>query len=100
MALEAKVARQHFSADAPVPASDCQPLRECLCSRLERYFADLDGDPPAGDLHGLVMAEVEAPLLEITLQHTKGNLSRAADVLGMNRATLRRKLRRYGLLGN
>jgi Fis family transcriptional regulator len=82
--------------DAPAPTSDYQSLRECLSLRLENYFLDLDGHP-AGHLHAMVMAEVEAPLLEIVLEHTHGNLSRAASILGMHRATLRRKLDRYGL---
>ena len=44
------------------------------------------------------MAEVEAPLLESVLAHTKGNQSRAAAMLGINRATLRKKLKRYNLI--
>lgn len=80
-----------------VPASDSSSLRECLTARLNDYFRDLN-DYPAGGLHAMVMAEVEAPLLEVVLDHTHGNLSRAAHILGIHRATLRRKLTRYGLL--
>jgi len=88
--------RREPTYETVAPGSDCQSLRECLSQRLENYFRDLDGHP-AGHLHALVMAEVEAPLLEIVLEHTHGNLSRAAEILGVHRATLRRKLYRYGL---
>ena len=50
------------------------------------------------DSFGLVLAEVEAPLLRCVLDHTGGNQSLAAQVLGLNRGTLRKKMRRYGLL--
>lgn len=95
MILEGSSARKLDHSET-VPASDCQSLRECLSSRLNNYFRDLD-DHPTGGLHALVMDEVEAPLLEIVVAHTHGNLSRAADILGIHRATLRRKLSQYGL---
>ncbi|MGH8271910.1 MAG: helix-turn-helix domain-containing protein [Gammaproteobacteria bacterium] len=94
--LEGQLARKLDGAETHIPASDCQSLRECLCMRLKDYFHDLD-DHPAGKLHELVMSEVEAPLLEIVVHHADGNLSRAAEILGMHRATLRRKLDHYGI---
>ena len=48
-------------------------------------------------MHALVMSEVEGPLLEMVLEHTGGNQTRAADLLGMNRGTLRKKIRDYKL---
>lgn len=72
------------------------PLREHVERALENYLAHLDGHPPA-DLYALVMREVEEPLLRVVLRHAEGNQSRAADILGINRATLRRKLREFGL---
>lgn len=63
---------------------------------LERYFDDLNGQPPA-ELYELVVSQVEQPLLEIVMRETRGNISKAAQVLGMNRATLRKKLHKYGL---
>ncbi len=71
-------------------------LAECVRRRLDAYFADLDGHT-ACDLYRLVVAEVERPLLRLVLEYTHGNLSRAAEVLGMHRATLRRKLDHYGM---
>lgn len=96
VALKASAMHKEVKDDTATPRSDCQSLRECLSLRLENYFRDLDGHP-VDHLHALVMAEVEAPLLESVIEHTHGNLSRAAEILGMHRATLRRKLDRYGL---
>ncbi len=75
-----------------------QPLSVMVRAALKRYFADLNGQPPC-DLYEFVIAEVERPLLETVMDETRGNLSRAAQVLGINRATLRSKLAKYGLHG-
>ena len=64
---------------------------------VEEYL-DMVGDQPVTDLYDLVLAEVEAPLLECVLRHTGYNQSRTAEILGLNRGTLRKKLRRYRLL--
>lgn len=73
-----------------------QPLRGCVEQAVMRYLHDLDG-MAAANLHGLVMNEVEQPLLAVVLRHTKGNQTQAAQLLGINRATLRKKLAEYGL---
>jgi Fis family transcriptional regulator len=73
-----------------------QPLRECVRDALENYFSQLGGHPP-GDLYRLVMTEVEAPLLVTVMRYTRGNQSKAAEVLGINRGTLRKKLREHGI---
>jgi Fis family transcriptional regulator len=64
---------------------------------LKKYLKDMNGHAP-GDLYGLVLGEVEAPLFKTVMDHTQGNQSRAAEILGMNRATLRKKLKTYYLL--
>ncbi|MDQ7727675.1 DNA-binding transcriptional regulator Fis [Halomonas sp. SpR8] len=74
-----------------------QPLREAVETAMRRYFEHLDGSQ-ATDLYAMVMAEVEAPLLACVLEHTDGNQTRAADVLGLNRGTLRKKLKQYSLI--
>ena len=74
-----------------------EPLRECVRHSVDNYFRHLDGHEASG-LFDLVMSEVEAPLLEATLAHAGGNQSRAAAMLGINRATLRKKLQRHGLV--
>lgn len=73
-----------------------EPLRDCVRSAMEHYFEQLDGHTTS-DLHDLVMSEVEAPLLEAVLEYTGGNQTRAADVLGLNRGTLRKKIKDYQL---
>ncbi len=73
-----------------------KPLRRCVESALANYFAHLNGHAP-GDLHQMVMAEVEGPLLAAVMDYTEGNQTKAAQVLGINRGTLRKKLREFGL---
>ncbi len=72
------------------------PLRECVREALDAYLRKLDGHEPQ-DLFRMVMREVEAPMFEAVLNHTRGNYSHAAQLLGINRGTLRKKLRLYGL---
>lgn len=72
------------------------PLNGCVRKALDKYFDDL-GDHPAGDLYQLFLAEMEQPLLEKVMQITKGNQTKAAEVLGINRGTLRKKLVQYKL---
>ncbi len=76
----------------------CEPLRirDAVQECLAIYFADLDGHQ-AADVYQLVMGEVEPAMLETVLGFTHGNQTRAAEVLGINRTTLRKKLRQYGL---
>ena len=83
--------------DAPVQLRN-KPLRDLTGEALRIYFRDLNGHKP-GDLYQLVLGEVEPPLFEVVLDYTHGNQSRAADILGLNRATLRKKLKQYELLG-
>jgi Fis family transcriptional regulator len=72
------------------------PLCELVASALERYFADLNGEQPS-KLYELVLEQVERPLLEVVMRESRGNISRAAQILGLNRATLRSRLIKYGL---
>jgi len=76
-----------------------RPLHETVRHALEEYMLTLEGDAPT-DLYAMVMREVERPLLECALQHCEGNQTRAAQCLGMNRGTLRKKLREHGLNGD
>ncbi len=73
-----------------------KPLAAAVEAALERYFDDLDGAPP-GDLYHLVLGEIENPLLTAVMRHTRGNQSQASVLLGINRGTLRKKLKIYGL---
>ncbi len=71
-------------------------LEECVHAQLDRYFEDLDGETAAGIWH-MVIAAVERPMLEAILQRTGGNQSRAAEMLGINRNTLRKKIEQHGV---
>lgn len=64
---------------------------------LEQYFRTLNGHKPE-ELYDLVIGEVEKPLFRAVLEYTGGNQSLAATILGINRGTLRKKLRHHGLL--
>jgi Fis family transcriptional regulator len=75
-----------------------RPLRNVTEEALDNYFANLNGSKPSA-LYSLVLQEVEAPLFKAVMNYTKGNQSKAAEMLGINRGTLRKKLRIYGLLG-
>ena len=72
-------------------------LEECVRDTLERYFDDLRGTEPDG-VHEMIMSAVERPLLEVVMRHAEGNQSKAADWLGINRNTLRRKLLDHKLI--
>jgi Fis family transcriptional regulator len=71
-------------------------LRDCVVRAVRRYLADVESEPGEG-LHALVMREVELPLLREVMAWYGGNQSRAAAALGINRATLRKKLLAHGL---
>ena len=64
---------------------------------MKKYFTAL-GDTNPTNVYELVMAEVEPELLKAVMRHTNNNQSKAANVLGLNRATLRKKLHRYNII--
>lgn len=72
-------------------------LREHVELMLDDYFETLDGAPPC-DVYDVVMTEVEAPLLACVMRHVGNNQTHAADVLGLSRGTLRKKLKQHGIL--
>jgi Fis family transcriptional regulator len=72
------------------------PLSECITHSMQQYFEDLNGEQPK-NLHNFFINEVEKPFLQVVMQQVCGNQSRAADILGINRNTLRKKLKTYGL---
>ncbi len=74
-----------------------KPLCKHTEDALETYFAALNGDRP-GDLYDLVIGEVERPLFKAVMDYTQGNQSQAAGILGINRGTLRKKLRTYSII--
>lgn len=72
-------------------------LRDHVDRALANYFAHLDGHP-VDNVYELVLSEIEPPLLERVLKFTNRNQTRASAILGLNRGTLRKKLKMYGLL--
>lgn len=77
--------------------SEAMTLRDSVEQALENYFSQLDG-APVKDVYQMVLSEVEAPLLEQVLKYTRNNQTKASVMLGLNRGTLRKKLKQYGLL--
>jgi len=73
-------------------------IEECVRTSLEGYFRDLRGTEPDG-MYDMMVQVVEKPLLEVVMQHADNNQSRAAQWLGLNRNTLRKKLLEHKLLG-
>ena len=90
-----KKTRSREAAAARVNGRDL-PLRNHAERALSEYFTSLNGHRPA-HLYDLVLREVEEPLFKAVLDYVEGNQSRAAGILGINRGTLRKKLRQFGL---
>ncbi len=72
-------------------------IDECIRATLEQYFRDLRGTEPA-NIHDMIIGAVEKPLLDVVMKHADGNQSKAAEWLGINRNTLRRKLLDHKLI--
>ena len=85
-------------ATTAIPASaDNASLREHVERAVTQYFDQVEGQD-VRDVYDMVLQEVEAPLLEATLRFTRNNQTQASTVLGLNRGTLRKKLKRYDVL--
>ncbi len=80
-----------------IPQPRQRSLRDHVADAMDHYFTELDGQPTS-DLYQLVLEQVECPLLEAVMAYTQRNQSRAAEMLGLNRGTLRKKLKQYNLL--
>jgi Fis family transcriptional regulator len=96
MAPRKKTRARRDARPAAQGASRSIPLRSQTEKALDDYFTSLNGHAP-GRLYELVMREVEEPLFRAVLDYAEGNQSRAADILGINRGTLRKKLKSYGI---
>lgn len=80
----------------PADTTDAPLLKDSVAESITRFLEQLDGETCV-DLYDMVLTQVEEPLLRAVLEHTDGNQSKAAAMLGLNRGTLRTKLRRHGL---
>lgn len=88
---------QHHAMERTCMGSSASTLADAVQEAVDRYINTMD-DQPVTDLYELVLSEIEAPLLEYVLEHTNNNQSRTAVILGLNRGTLRKKLKKYGML--
>lgn len=69
-------------------------LRDAVVDNVEQYFEDMHGEEPS-NLHRLFLTQVEKPFIEVVLQRCASNQSKAAEMLGINRNTLRSKIKSY-----
>jgi Fis family transcriptional regulator len=89
--------RAHARSAAKAEAADREnELSLTVRKMMRQYFKDLDGEKPSG-IYNMVVNCVEKPLLEVVMYHAQGNQTRAAELLGINRNTLRKKLLEHGI---
>ena len=93
MAQDKILERTRFSTRSQQKA---ELLRDAVAAAMEGYFAQMDGHD-VSDLYKMVLSEVEPPLFETVLRQANGNQSRASEMLGISRSTLRKKLALYNL---
>ena len=96
MTIIAKQQTTNYNESVIMQERRKKPLGSAVQTALMCYFQDLDGHAP-GNLYDMVLSEVERPLFETVMRHTRGNQSKAAKILGINRSTLRKKLEQYGI---
>jgi two-component system nitrogen regulation response regulator GlnG len=97
--ITARIVERELADQQPMIGGEDEPatLSQLVERNLASYFADQpDGVPPAG-LYDRVLEEVERPLIQLTLAATRGNQVRAAEILGLNRNTLRKKIQDLGV---
>lgn len=88
---------EHSARKKQTAPEELEPaLRKAVGAAVRQYLKDMNGHDPDA-LYRLVLSQVEAPLVEEVLRHAAGNQTRAACILGINRATLRKKIRQYRL---
>ena len=95
--IDADTVDRELSDLLPNTADDTESLSESVDSHIRRYFDALKGSMPAPGLYGRILREIEHPLIVATLEITRGNQLRAADILGLNRNTLRKKIKELNI---
>ncbi len=85
--------KQHI----PKVNGQSKTLKQSVETSMDEFFAHLDGQPVT-NLYEMVLSEVEAPLLDVVMRYAKDNQTKASEILGLNRGTLRKKLKQYDLL--
>jgi two-component system nitrogen regulation response regulator GlnG len=96
--ITARIVERELAEQAPPSQSEGAVTLSALVERnLASYFAGQPGGVPPVGLYDRVLADIERPLFQLTLAATKGNQMRAAEVLGLNRNTLRKRLHDLGI---
>lgn len=97
--FEQNISQEALTTTVSIPSTGQitqRPLRDSVRQAVSGYVSNLNGQD-ATELYETVLCEVEKPMLDIVMQYTRGNQTRAASMLGINRGTLRKKLKKYGL---
>jgi len=97
--LPTKVDGERAANDEQLQPGNETSLRNAVTASVRRYLEELDGQIST-DVYQMVLAEIEAPLLEEIMAYTRNNQTKASIMLGLNRGTLRKKLKQYHLIGN
>ena len=97
--ISAEMVESELAVVRPVEASpiEVESLSASVDHHIRRYFGALDGAVPPPGLHARILREVEHPLIVATLEITRGNQVKAAEILGINRNTLRKRIRELGI---
>jgi Fis family transcriptional regulator len=96
--LHASTAELTAANDVAIPSVPAtRNLRDAVTTAVRNYLEELDGQM-SSDVYQMVLAEVEAPLLAEIMAYTRNNQTRASIMLGLNRGTLRKKLKQYKLI--
>ena len=85
--------------ESPLRGEGAASLRESVRSAVRKYLDELDGQMST-EVYQMVLAEMEVPLLEEVMAYNRNNQTRASIMLGLNRGTLRKKLKQYNLIGS
>ncbi len=91
-----KIKTERRSGDRRISDRRHAVLSQCIHASLKNYFKDLDGHAP-GNLYEIVLNEIEKPLLEVVMKEMDNNITKGAEILGLNRGTLRKKIQKYGI---
>jgi Fis family transcriptional regulator len=95
--LPPTITTEDAANDEPLDAGPARSLRDSVTIAVREYLKDLDGQLSA-DVYQMVLAEIEAPLLKEIMAYTRNNQTKASIMLGLNRGTLRKKLKQYNLI--
>ena len=97
--ISAEMVEAELAAVREVEAQpiEVESLSNSVDQHIRKYFEALEGTPPAPGLHARILREVEHPLIVATLELTRGNQVKAAEILGINRNTLRKRIRELGI---